>query len=238
MQDYAHQQRQPHRHALGIALVLALHVLLFWVIQSGLSREVTKKIQVVADVLLLSQDKPPPPALPPPPPKTVPSPPRMAPAPQLPLAEAPVVETPSSGAVMTAPLAPASASASASASAAAAAAAAAASPAIRSEPIRRAAVAISCQKPEYPRVSVRMEEEGVVTLKYVVGIEGGVTKVDVIKSSGYKRLDNAAAQQILQKWRFKPATIDGIPIEQTFTSTMTFLLNIESQSAKDESPAC
>jgi len=43
MQDFASRQRQPQRHALGMVLVVLLHLLLFWVIQSGLSRAVIQK---------------------------------------------------------------------------------------------------------------------------------------------------------------------------------------------------
>lgn len=210
MQDYAHQQRQPQRHALGIALVLALHLLLFWVIQSGLSREVTKKIQVVADVLLLSQDKPPPPALPPPPPKTVPSPPRMAPAAQVPAVEVPVTVTPSAHAVTVAPMA--------AAPAAPAVTAAPSAPAPRSEPVRTAAVVNSaqCEKPEYPSASRRMEEEGTVHLRFLVGVDGKVIQAEIEKSSGYKRLDEAARAG-LARCQFRPATLDGKP-EQSWAS--------------------
>ncbi len=210
MQDYAHQQRQPQRHALGIALVLALHLLLFWVIQSGLSREVTKKIQVVADVLLLSQDKPPPPALPPPPPKTVPSPPRMAPAAQVPAVEVPVTVTPSAHAVTVAPMA--------AAPAAPAVTAAPSAPAPRSEPVRTAAVVNSaqCEKPEYPSASRRMEEEGTVHLRFLVGVDGKVLQAEIEKSSGYKRLDEAARAG-LARCQFRPATLDGKP-EQSWAS--------------------
>jgi len=71
MQDFASRQRQPQRHALGMVLVVLLHLLLFWVIQSGLSRAVIQKAQVVVDVLLLAQDKPKPPQAPPAPPSSI-----------------------------------------------------------------------------------------------------------------------------------------------------------------------
>lgn len=207
MQDYAQQQRQPQRHALGIALVLVLHLLLFWAIQSGLSRAVTKKIQIVADVLLLSQDKPPPPALPPPPPKTTPAPPRSAPAAQVPAVEVPVTVAPAANAVTVAPMA-----------AAPAVTAAPSAPAPRSEPVRTAAVVNSaqCEKPEYPSASRRMEEEGTVHLRFLVGVDGKVLQAEIEKSSGYKRLDEAARAG-LARCQFRPATVDGKP-EQSWAS--------------------
>ncbi len=91
MQDYASHQRQPQRHAVGIALVVVLHLLLLWAIQSGMSQEVKRKMQVVADVLLLTSDAPKPP--PPPPPKSAP-PPRNPPPAAVPAIEPPVVVLP------------------------------------------------------------------------------------------------------------------------------------------------
>lgn len=209
MQDHASRQRQPQRHAVGLALVVVLHLLLFWAIQSGLSREVTKKIQVVADVLLLAQDKPKAPELPPPPKTPVP-PARNVPTPQVPAVEAPVVVTPSAHAVTVAPSAPAPL--------APAAPAAPAAPTARSEPVRTAAVVNSanCEKPEYPSASRRMEEEGTVNLRFLIGVDGKVLQAEVEKSSGYKRLDEAARAG-LARCQFRPATVDGKP-EQAWAS--------------------
>ena len=76
-----------------MGLVVLLHLLLFWAIQSGLSRTVVHKAQAVVDVLLLAQDKPQPPEAPPAPPKpqrVTPTP----PAPVLPSVPVPVVAAP------------------------------------------------------------------------------------------------------------------------------------------------
>ena len=204
MQDYATRQRQPQRHAVGLTLVVVLHLLLFWSIQSGLSREVTKKIQVVADVLLLTQDKPRPPE-PVPPPKATPQPPKSAPLPQVPAVEMPVVVAPQANAVTVAPSAPL-------------APATPAAPSVRAEPVRTAAVVNSahCEKPEYPSASRRMEEEGTVHLRFLVGVDGKVIQSEIEKSSGYKRLDEAARAG-LARCQFRPATVDGKP-EQAWAS--------------------
>ena len=176
MQDYAARQRSPQRHAVGLALVLILHALLLWAIQSGLSREVTRKIQVVADVLLLSPQRPVP-VEPPPPaaplPKNLPAParsllPAAAPQPETPL---PVPASAQSVTVAPSVAAPV---------AAAPAAPTAAPPSVaappRSEPVRTPAVVQSaqCEKPEYPSASRRMEEEGTVHLRFLVGVDGRV----------------------------------------------------------------
>lgn len=205
MQDYVSRQRQPQRHALGIALVVLLHLLLLWVIQSGLSRSVIQKAQVVVDVLLLAQDKPQPPEAPPAPPKpqrVTPTP----PAPVLPSVPVPVVAAPAPNAVTVAPSAPAPAPATPAA------------PAARSESVRTAAVvnAAQCEKPEYPSASRRLEEEGTVHLRFLVGADGKVMQAEIEKSSGYKRLDEAARAG-LAKCQFRPATVDG-KLEQAWAS--------------------
>lgn len=214
MQDYATRQRHPRRHGLGMALVLALHLLLFWAVQSGLSRQVTQKVQQAVDVLLIAQDKPAP--LPPPPaPVKAPRPPVPAPAaptPQ-PVAPQPMAAAPSAQAVTVAPSAPAPA-----AVVAASPAPAPAGPAARAEPARTAAVvnAAQCDKPEYPSASRRLEEEGTVHLRFLIGVDGKVIQSEVEKSSGYKRLDEAARAG-LAKCQFRPATVDGKP-EQAWAS--------------------
>ncbi len=61
-----------------------------------------------------------------------------------------------------------------------------------------------------------MEEEGTVTLKFLVGVDGKVIQAEVEKSSGFKRLDEAARTG-LSRCQFKPATVDGKP-EQGWAS--------------------
>ncbi len=206
MEDYASRQRHPRRHGLGIALVVLLHLLFFWAIQSGLSRQVTQKVQQAVDVLLLSPDKPAQPPAPPTPPKP-PSQPQPTPAPPLPSAPAPAVTAPAANAVTVAPSVPAPVPVPA-----------AAAPVSRGESVRTAAVvnAAQCEKPEYPSASRRLEEEGTVHLRFLVGADGKVIQSEVEKSSGYKRLDEAARAG-LARCQFRPATVDGKP-EQAWAS--------------------
>jgi protein TonB len=81
-----------------------------------------------------------------------------------------------------------------------------------------------CDKPDYPSASRRMEEEGTVGLRFLVGVDGKVVQSEVAKSSGYKRLDEAARAG-LSKCRFKPATVDGQP-EQAWT-TIQYVWRLE-----------
>ncbi len=203
MQDYASQQRQPSKHLAGLGLVVLLHVLLIWAIHSGLARTVIKQVQAPVQALLLEES---PSSLPPPP-----APPRhLLPPPQ---AHVPPVETP-----MPAPPQPAAASAVTNtlqppSPALAAAVAAPPAPSVRTQAVVNSA---HCEKPEYPSASRRMEEEGTVSLRFLVGVDGKVIQSEVEKSSGFRRLDEAARAG-LAKCQFKPATVDGKP-EQAWAS--------------------
>ena len=73
-----------------------------------------------------------------------------------------------------------------------------------------------CEKPAYPSASRSMEEEGTVALRFLVGVDGKIVQSEIEKSSGYKRLDEAARAG-LSKCQFKPATVDGKP-EQAWTT--------------------
>lgn len=81
----------------------------------------------------------------------------------------------------------------------------------------------NCAGPEYPSASKRLEEEGTVTLRYLVGTDGSVISAEVEKSSGFRRLDEAARSSIV-KCQFKPALKDGIPVERVSKQNYTFRL--------------
>lgn len=68
----------------------------------------------------------------------------------------------------------------------------------------------SCPAPTYPVMSKRMDEEGTVVLRFLVSAEGKVLQAEVEKSSGYKRLDDAARNG-LAACTFEPATVNGKP---------------------------
>ena len=55
---------------------------------------------------------------------------------------------------------------------------------------------VLAQNKRYPRASRRRNEEGVVSLTFLVHPDGAVSDVKIIKSSGYKRLDDAVLDMI------------------------------------------
>ncbi|HEX8788443.1 MAG TPA: TonB family protein, partial [Telluria sp.] len=81
------------------------------------------------------------------------------------------------------------------------------------DPSRKAAVIDfnTCDKPLYPKVSMRYKETGTVTVYFLVDAHGTVRHMRKTKSSGHASLDNAAAFS-LATCHFQPATLDGKPV--------------------------
>jgi periplasmic protein TonB len=79
-------------------------------------------------------------------------------------------------------------------------------------PARTAAVvdARACPKPPYPAGSLRANETGIVRLNFLIDVDGRVLESKVQRSSGFKRLDEAARAG-LGLCKFLPATVDGRP---------------------------
>jgi len=215
MIDYASRQRASRKHVIGLTAVVVLHGLLFWAINSGLARKFVKVIKGPVEAVLLEETKPdiPPPPPPPPPPKNLPPPPpSYVPPVDIQVATPPPVNAIAAVSNTPQPVAPPS---PLPVQMTAPPAPPAPPPA---PPVQTAAVisASSCEKPEYPSASKRLEEEGTVQLKFLVGADGKVLESAVEKSSGFRRLDEAARAG-LSKCQFKPATVDGKP-QQSWAS--------------------
>jgi protein TonB len=67
----------------------------------------------------------------------------------------------------------------------------------------------SAPPPNYPRGALQRQIEGTVILQVLVGIDGRPLEVSVSQSSGNHELDEAARNQILKRWSFRPATKNG-----------------------------
>ena len=74
--------------------------------------------------------------------------------------------------------------------------------------------------PVYPRRSRLSYEEGEVVLRLWIERDGGVSRVEVLTSSGHARLDQAACEA-LATWRFDQAQLGGT---RTFDHTVVFRL--------------
>jgi protein TonB len=83
-------------------------------------------------------------------------------------------------------------------------------------PVARANVAssnpvpVSSPAPRYPPQALRRRESGKVLVRVDVGPDGVPTATSVVESSNSRSLDKAA-QDAVQRWRFRPAMVDGRP---------------------------
>ncbi len=78
-------------------------------------------------------------------------------------------------------------------------------------------------QPPYPAAEIRAGNIGRVVMRVLIGIDGRVKQVERV-SAASDAFFAAAERQALTKWRFKPATSDGTPIEQWKTMSLRFEL--------------
>lgn len=187
--------------------VLALHLIGGWALLQV--REVREALHEAApmfvDLIAPPQPAPPPLAPPPPPlpqpvPKLLPPPAPVIAAAPLP-APAPFVAPPPEPAPPAPPEPPA----------ALAPPAPAAPPAPPPAPKEIPASAIEYLEPPapvYPRASRRLNEAGLVVVRVFVDVDGLPRQVQLLQSSGFARLDEAALEGVRQA-RFKPWTENG-----------------------------
>jgi protein TonB len=211
--DFSGRQQEPGKKFFGLGVVIAFHIVLGWALMNGLGSKIVKMVQKPMEAIVKEVEPPPPPppdTPPPPPPKVVTPPPPFIPPPEVQVAP----QTPSPNAIstvsnvkpegntMTKTVAPVSDA-----------------PKAVAAPVYVAAKIDFEQagcKPDYPRSSLRNEETGVTTLSVTTGADGSVTAVNIVKSSGFRGLDNAVRAQLLAgSCKNKPGTIDGKPQETT-----------------------
>jgi protein TonB len=69
--DYARQQRDPARHAIGIGFVVLVHAAVIWALMSGFGKQMIDVIKKPLEATIVEEIKLPPPPPPPPPPKKI-----------------------------------------------------------------------------------------------------------------------------------------------------------------------
>lgn len=200
--EYIQRPWNPGRQLTNIAIVTVFHVLVAYALVNGLAHNLVEVIRRPYETKLIEEQK----KLPPeqdlaPLPKFAPPPPAYIPPVEVNIAvAAPAANTITQ--VTTArpppvvlPRAPV---------------------VVAPRPVERTAPVIdaahSCQQPEYPAAARRNEETGMVTLRFLIGIDGKVTQSMVETSSGYPRLDEAA-RRALSLCQFRAGTVDGKPVQ-------------------------
>ena len=183
-------QRDSSRRLTGLVAVVAFHVVLVYALVHGLARKIVEVVRAPLETKIIEEIKAPPPDKPPPPPppKLVMPPPPYIPPPEVQV-QAPTVSAPTITAVTNKP------------------------PEERTPPVFNAKL---CDEPPYPAASRRANETGVVRLRFLIGVDGKVLDSKIERSSGSRRLDEAARAG-LSLCRFRPGMVNGRP-EQSWGS--------------------
>lgn len=88
--------------------------------------------------------------------------------------------------------------------------------------IRREAQILSGDlQPPYPAVEERAQRGGTVRVRIHIGANGRVTRVERLDATS-DAFWRATERQALSRWRFRPATLDGRPVETSKVMTVTF----------------
>lgn len=79
-------------------------------------------------------------------------------------------------------------------------------------------------QPAYPPGQLRLDKEGTVSVRVLVGTNGRVKDLQLI-SAPHESFWTATQRHALKKWRFKPATKDGKPFESWITLKVQFTID-------------
>jgi periplasmic protein TonB len=200
----------------AFALVVIIHVLFVWVLASGLGKKVVEVVLGPVETRLI-EELPEDENEPPPPPPEFDTPPPYVPPPEISI-DIPVDTGPSTAISNVTSERPV---------------AAPPPPAAAPKPVERQVVrtppstqgrGARITQPEYPPAARRAGEEGTVTLKVFVTEGGRAGQVEVAKSSGFPKLDEAAVKEVQRNWRFVPGKEDGKPVAMWHTFAVTFRL--------------
>jgi periplasmic protein TonB len=217
---------------LGAGLVVGIHIVFFWALQSGVAQKSFEKIKKTVEAKIIIEPKvevkPEPPKIEPKVEPKIEVKPKLEPkiTPPKPLeppkvAAPPVVEAPPIIAAVPSPApSPIAVPAPAPVPVTVPAPTAPPAPVVVAAPAKVVAKTGatlpkgSCEEPDYPAISARAKEEGSVLLEFTVSAEGKVVQSKVLSSSGFPRLDEAA-KAAYSKCKFSPATSDGQPVQGT-----------------------
>jgi periplasmic protein TonB len=203
--------------------VVLFHVAALWALQTGLLRravEVIVPAQILAEMITPPAPKvevPPAPAPTPPVPKPKV---KAPPPPPMPVAIADPTPAPNAPTGVVAPQ-PAPAPIAAPVAAAPSPPAPPAPPKI--ELPSSEASYLQNPAPVYPAMSKRLQEQGKVIVRVMIGVDGQPQNASVRRSSGFERLDRAAVEYVM-KCRYVPGKVAGVAQAMWYDAPVNFEL--------------
>ncbi len=192
--DYARQQRDPTRHAIGITFVVLLHLFVIYALVTGLARKAVEVIKKPLTATIIEELKAPPP--PPPPPKKIVEAPKQKPVETyVPPPDVPVVSTDTAPVISAVTATPPT------------------EPHIIAPPpppppppkpaIRRGVTRIAGESPEYPTAAIKDNiTKGKVVARLQIDEQGNVTDVTIVSAQPARYFDRAVIMA-LKTWKFR-----------------------------------
>ncbi len=210
---YADQQMSGNKITAFVVVAL-LHVVMGWLMASGLAYEGFKQIEKRITTIDVKKEEKKVEEPPPPPPKKLPPPPIVAPPPRIvvttvspPIAVVQYVPPPAPPVIIQAPSAP---------------------PPPRFQPkspVPRGNPGNWAGPNDYPSQALREERQGTTRFRLNVSLDGRVTDCTVTGSSGSPDLDAAACAKIRSRARFTPARDgDGNPTSGTYSNSVRWVI--------------
>lgn len=86
-------------------------------------------------------------------------------------------------------------------------------------------VVVSRVEPVYPEEARQNRTSGIVILEVIINPEGRITRTKVVKPLPHGL--SAAAEAAARQWTFRPATLNGVPVEVLFYLTVNMKLPAE-----------
>src|SRR5436309_9047494 len=196
------------RRAISIGVVAVIHVVAIYALATGLASQLVQKglEEIKAEVV---QEKPPdlPKTPPPPPPEMQKPPPPFVPPPDINVATQTVAPTITQVTTTITPPPPP------------------APPKQEAPPVSTpvsVGKAHECQS-KYPPLAMRLGHEGTVLVGMTVNVDGSVSGVQVLQSSGHDELDSGAVS-CASSWHYKPATQAGQPVAREWQASVKYKL--------------
>jgi periplasmic protein TonB len=81
---------------------------------------------------------------------------------------------------------------------------------------------LSAPDPQYTEIARKARIQGVVIVQAIIDKEGNVTNVKILKGLPMGLSENA--MDAIKKWKFKPATLNGKPVDVYYNLTVNFRL--------------
>jgi periplasmic protein TonB len=187
-----HASKSTGQRSVGLVFVIVFHLILIYGLASGLGSQISSKVAEVLDTKVVEEDKPPEVELPPPPPPdTKIPPPDFVPPPSFDFVpDAPAATTAIQAVQRERPVVPVA-------------------PTTMTKPTPTKK---GLSKPEYPAQSIRLGEEGVISVNMYISEDGRVADIKMEKSSGFERLDAAVLKHVPRSWKFNPCMQGDKPV--------------------------